>query len=138
MNISEPFIQRPIATSLLMAAIGFVGLVIPHFARMVVGPDFRRVLPASLSFGACYLLIVDGLCRTMSTAEIPLGILTALVGAVGVFLAAVVEGTLRGLAHREFSSIPALLAGALAGGLLALLAVLPRALPARPPQQVQP
>ena len=61
--------------------IGWVGLVIPHFARMIVGPDFRRLLPASLSIGACYLLIVDDLARVLAQAEVPLGILTALVGA---------------------------------------------------------
>lgn len=61
--------------------IGWVGLVIPHFARIVVGPDFRRLLPATLSLGACYLLVIDDLARVMSSAEVPLGILTALVGA---------------------------------------------------------
>lgn len=61
--------------------IGWVGLVIPHFARMLVGPDFRRVLPASLSLGACYLIAIDDLARVLTAAEIPLGILTALVGA---------------------------------------------------------
>jgi len=61
--------------------IGWVGLVIPHFARLVVGPDFRKLLPATLSFGACYLLLIDDLARVMSSAEVPLGILTALVGA---------------------------------------------------------
>lgn len=61
--------------------IGWVGLVIPHLARMLVGPDFRRVLPASLSLGACYLLAIDAVARTASAAEIPLGILTAVIGA---------------------------------------------------------
>ncbi len=61
--------------------IGWVGLVIPHFARIVVGPDFRRLLPATLSLGACYLLAIDDIARTISAAEVPLGVLTALVGA---------------------------------------------------------
>jgi iron complex transport system permease protein len=61
--------------------IGWVGLVIPHFARIIVGPDFRRLLPATLSLGACYLLIIDDLARTVTSAEVPLGILTALIGA---------------------------------------------------------
>lgn len=61
--------------------IGWVGLVIPHFARIVVGPDFRRLLPATLSLGACYLLIIDDIARTVTAAEVPLGVLTALVGA---------------------------------------------------------
>jgi iron complex transport system permease protein len=61
--------------------IGWVGLVIPHFARILVGPDFRRLLPATLSLGACYLLLIDDIARTVTAAEVPLGVLTALVGA---------------------------------------------------------
>ncbi|WP_271895116.1 FecCD family ABC transporter permease [Candidatus Phyllobacterium onerii] len=61
--------------------IGWIGLVIPHIARLLVGPDFRRLLPASMILGACYLLIVDMLARTIALIEIPLGILTAAVGA---------------------------------------------------------
>ncbi|NMB09403.1 MAG: iron ABC transporter permease [Tissierellia bacterium] len=61
--------------------IGWVGLVIPHFARMVVGNDYRYVLPASGLIGAIFLLIVDNLARNLTTAEIPLGILTSFVGA---------------------------------------------------------
>lgn len=61
--------------------IGWVGLVVPHLARMVVGPDFRKLIPASLIMGACYLTLIDGLARNISAAEIPLGILTATVGA---------------------------------------------------------
>jgi iron complex transport system permease protein len=61
--------------------IGWVGLVIPHVARTIVGPDHRRLLPAALSVGASYLLVIDDVARTVSTVEIPIGILTALVGA---------------------------------------------------------
>ena len=61
--------------------IGWVGLVIPHLARMLVGPDYRKLLPASFILGACYLLMIDDLARTVTSAEIPLGILTATVGA---------------------------------------------------------
>ncbi|WP_242012245.1 FecCD family ABC transporter permease [Pseudodesulfovibrio cashew] len=61
--------------------IGWVGLVVPHLARMVVGPDYRRLIPASLALGACYLVIIDGLARNLTATEIPLGILTATVGA---------------------------------------------------------
>ena len=61
--------------------IGWVGLVIPHFARALVGPDHRRLLSASLVLGASYMLIIDTLARTLVSAEIPLGVLTALVGA---------------------------------------------------------
>lgn len=60
--------------------IGWIGLVIPHIGRMLVGNDNRILIPASLSLGACFLILVDNLSRTISGAEIPLGILTALVG----------------------------------------------------------
>jgi iron complex transport system permease protein len=61
--------------------IGWVGLVIPHLARMFVGPDYRVLLPASLLMGATYLLLVDDLARSVLAVEISLGILTSLVGA---------------------------------------------------------
>lgn len=61
--------------------IGWIGLVIPHLTRILFGPDFRILLPATLSFGATYLLLVDDLARSVSSAELPLGILTALIGA---------------------------------------------------------
>ena len=61
--------------------IGWVGLVVPHFARVLAGPDHRRLLPASMMLGASYMLIIDTLARTLVPSEIPLGILTALVGA---------------------------------------------------------
>lgn len=61
--------------------IGWVGLVIPHFARMIAGYDNRVLLPASMLLGGTYLLIVDNLARTLSTSEVPIGILTAFIGA---------------------------------------------------------
>jgi iron complex transport system permease protein len=61
--------------------IGWVGLVIPHVGRMLVGPDHRALLPATLSIGATYLLCIDDVARTASAGEIPIGILTALIGA---------------------------------------------------------
>jgi iron complex transport system permease protein len=61
--------------------IGWIGLVIPHIARMLVGPDFRRLLPASMMLGGAYLLVVDMLARSIASIEVPLGILTAAVGA---------------------------------------------------------
>ena len=61
--------------------IGWVGLVIPHFARMLVGSDYRKILPASLLLGASFLLVVDNFARLLATSEIPIGILTAFVGA---------------------------------------------------------
>lgn len=65
----------------IAGVVGWVGLVVPHIARMAVGPDHRVLLPASALFGAIYLLLIDTLARTATTAEIPLGILTALIGA---------------------------------------------------------
>jgi iron complex transport system permease protein len=61
--------------------IGWVGLIIPHIGRMIVGPDHKVLLPATVSIGASYLLIMDNISRTVISAEIPLGILTAVVGA---------------------------------------------------------
>lgn len=60
--------------------IGWVGLVIPHLARMIVGPNYRVLLPASILLGGAYLLLVDDLARLLASMEIPLGILTALIG----------------------------------------------------------
>jgi len=61
--------------------IGWVGLVIPHLCRMLVGPDHRALMPTTLCVGAAYLILIDNLSRIISPAEVPLGILTALVGA---------------------------------------------------------
>jgi iron complex transport system permease protein len=64
----------------ISGVIGWIGLVIPHFARLTVGPDFSRLLPASILLGAAFLLAVDTLARTVAQIEIPLGVLTALIG----------------------------------------------------------
>ena len=61
--------------------IGWVGLVVPHLGRMLVGPDYRKLLPVCLLLGGCYMLIIDDLARMLTNAEIPLGILTAIIGA---------------------------------------------------------
>ncbi len=71
--------------------IGWVGLVIPHFGRMIFGQDYRRLLPASSLLGATFLMVVDNLARTITTSEIPLGILTSFVGAP-VFLYLILSG----------------------------------------------
>ena len=60
--------------------VGWVGLVIPHLARSIVGPNYKVLLPTSMFIGAGYLLIVDDLCRLMASTEIPIGILTAIIG----------------------------------------------------------
>jgi iron complex transport system permease protein len=61
--------------------IGWIGIVIPHAARLLVGHDHRTMLPASIVLGAAFTVIIDTLARTATAAEIPLGVITALVGA---------------------------------------------------------
>jgi iron complex transport system permease protein len=61
--------------------IGWVGLIIPHFCRLAFGYDYRRLLPASLLAGATFLVAVDDVARLATTSEIPIGILTAVLGA---------------------------------------------------------
>lgn len=62
-------------------SIAWVGLVIPHLARMLSGADHRRLLPCAFWLGAGFMVLVDTLARTLTAAEIPIGIITALVGA---------------------------------------------------------
>lgn len=66
--------------------ISWVGLVIPHLARMWVGPDHRVLLPVSFLLGGAYLIMIDTLSRTVTAGEIPLGVLTALIGAPVFFI----------------------------------------------------
>jgi iron complex transport system permease protein len=66
-----------VATS---GVIGWVGLVVPHLARALVGPDFHRLIPTAALLGGGYLLFIDTLARTVAPVEIPLGILTAIIG----------------------------------------------------------
>lgn len=75
--------------------IGWVGLVIPHFCRMLFGYDYRRLIPASALFGATFLLAVDDVARTATTGEIPLGILTSFVGAPLFFYLLITTGRRR-------------------------------------------
>ncbi|GGZ93676.1 iron ABC transporter permease [Ignatzschineria ureiclastica] len=65
----------------ISGVIGWIGLVIPHIARLWVGPDFRRLLPTALFMGAGFLLLTDTLARTIFPIEMPLSILTAFIGA---------------------------------------------------------
>jgi iron complex transport system permease protein len=65
----------------ISGVIGWVGLIMPHVARMLVGPNYDRLLPAAMILGAGYLLLVDTLARTIAPIETPIGILTAFVGA---------------------------------------------------------
>ena len=61
--------------------IGWVGLVIPHLCRKLVGSNYKHLLPASMLAGAAFLLIVDNVARNLLAVEIPIGILTAFIGA---------------------------------------------------------
>lgn len=61
--------------------IGWVGLVIPHIARRLVGNDYKKLIPAAMLLGAIFLLLVDDICRSVWTADLPIGILTSFVGA---------------------------------------------------------
>jgi iron complex transport system permease protein len=60
--------------------IGWIGLIVPHIARTLVGPDFARLIPAAALLGGGFLLVIDTLARSVAAIEIPLGILTAVVG----------------------------------------------------------
>ncbi len=71
--------------------IAWVGLIIPHMSRMVVGPDNRILIPASLSLGASFLLLIDNISRAVISIEIPIGILTAIIG-VPIFLYLLKQG----------------------------------------------
>src|SRR6266849_1350341 len=76
-------VAATLVTSASVAAsgiIGWVGLVVPHLARALVGPDFPRLLPTAALLGGGYLLFIDTLARTAAPVEIPLGILTAVIG----------------------------------------------------------
>ncbi|WP_420891001.1 FecCD family ABC transporter permease [Neomoorella thermoacetica] len=69
------------ASVAISGMIGWVGLIIPHLARMLVGPNYRELLPAAILIGSAYLLLVDDLARVLTSVEIPLGILTSIIGA---------------------------------------------------------
>jgi iron complex transport system permease protein len=64
----------------IAGVIGWIGLVVPHAARLLVGAEFARVLPVSAILGAAFMLLVDTLCRTVARTELPPGVITALVG----------------------------------------------------------
>jgi iron complex transport system permease protein len=77
-----------ICASLLTASIvsvtgliGWVGLIVPHFTRFVAGPNHKILLPASFLTGATFMLLVDDLARSVNSLEMPLGIITAMIGA---------------------------------------------------------
>lgn len=84
----RPLRLAVIAAATLMTAavvsiagiVGWVGLLVPHVARLLVGPNFGRLLPASALIGAAFMLAVDTLARSMARGEVPLGVLTAFIG----------------------------------------------------------
>ena len=65
----------------VVGVVGWVGLVVPHFARLLAGPDHRVLLPMSALIGAGYLTLIDTLSRSVTATELPVGILTAIIGA---------------------------------------------------------
>lgn len=74
-----------LATAAVVAVsglVGFVGIIVPHAIRLVVGPSYRRILPLSILVGAAFLILADLVARTaLSPAEVPLGVVTAFFGA---------------------------------------------------------
>jgi len=88
LNTSRMRLIVVICSSVITAAgvcvsgtIGWVGLIIPHIGRMLVGPNHKVLLPVTVLLGASYLLIIDDFIRTVSSVEVPIGIVTAMVGA---------------------------------------------------------
>ena len=70
------------AISIAMAGqVGWVGLIIPHFCRMLVGENHTKLVPFTISIGICFMVIIDTISRSMFAAEIPISILTSLIGA---------------------------------------------------------
>ena len=65
----------------VVGQVGWIGLVIPHIARAIVGTDHRKIIPVSISMGAAFLVIIDTISRSVIAGEIPLSILTAIIGA---------------------------------------------------------
>lgn len=94
-----------LSTAILIAAsvsvsgiIGWVGLIIPHFARMIVGSNHGKLIPISMFIGAIYLILVDVFSRTVSYGEIPIGVITAIFGAP-IFAWLLYKSQLRGWRH---------------------------------------
>ena len=90
LGVNVPIVRGVViaAATLITAAavsvsgvVGWIGLMIPHMARLLVGPRYDRVLPASALMGAAFLILIDTLARSIARVEIPLGLLTALIGA---------------------------------------------------------
>lgn len=77
-----------VLTALLVSIagiIGWIGIVVPHLSRMLIGPNFKQLIPTSCVLGGAYLIIIDDICRCATALEIPLGVITGIVG-VPLFL----------------------------------------------------
>jgi iron complex transport system permease protein len=77
------FLVASLMTGATVAAcglIGFVGLIVPHIVRLVIGPDHRRLVPASALAGATFLVLADSFARSVLPVEIPIGVVTAFLG----------------------------------------------------------
>lgn len=89
-NIKRTKVLIMIAVSILIGAcvsvsgtIGFVGLVVPHITRIIVGPNHKKLLPATIFFGSSFLMLTDLLSRTIiAPKELPIGVITSLIGAI--------------------------------------------------------
>ena len=88
LNIKHYRLIFIIASTLLSAAsvclgglIGWVGLMIPHMARALVGPDYKRLIPTCAMLGGAYLLLMDDIARSLLSMELPLGVVTSIMGA---------------------------------------------------------
>lgn len=88
LNVLQTRLVLIVAATLMTAGavaisgiIGWVGLIVPHVARLLVGAEFSRLLPVSLLLGAAFLLLTDTLARSVAGIELPLGVVTAFVGA---------------------------------------------------------
>ena len=65
----------------ISGTIGWIGLVIPHFARMITGPDNTKAIPVSILMGAIFMVVIDTMARALTSVELPLSILTGIIGA---------------------------------------------------------
>jgi len=65
----------------VVGQVGWIGLVIPHIARAIIGTDYRKIIPVCISMGAAFLIVIDTISRSVIAGEVPLSILTAIIGA---------------------------------------------------------
>ena len=68
-------------TVCMCGSVGWVGLIIPHITRLVTGPNYRSLIPISMLGGACFMVVVDDIARIAVPGELPISVLTALIGA---------------------------------------------------------